>query len=785
VEQAAVVPRHRAIEAGREASTTALLAVGLLLTGAAGLVYQQLWLRSLSLVFGVSVFAAATAIAAFMGGLALGSHLAGGLADRTRRPLAWYGASEIAVGLLALATPATFRALEWAYVGMARSLPDNLALLTAVRLVLALVVLAVPATAMGASTPLVIAAATRRSGRVGERTGTLYAANTLGAVLGTVAAGFWMVGEYGMTRSFQIAAAANIGVGVVTVALSALRLERTVATAGSPGTPEPAGAAPGPAATPVRVRRAVLVAFGASGFSSLALELVWFRALSLYARSSVYGFAAMLACVLAGLTVGSALVTPLLRRPWPWLRILAGLQLVAAFLALGSLYALERGAWLVERVSSIDPNTPGGRATLVYAVITVLPTSVVLGAAFPIGVQLWSAGVPTGSAVGRFYAVNLTAGITGSLAVGFLVLPAAGSRATLVVLAGLLASSGLLLVVVAGARALAVVGVGAAFALVAVVGVPRPWDGAVAARYPGRTVVFEAEGLQASVAVLADAQGVRFLHIDGLPNGASAGSLGPEEITVLPMALHPDPRRVLVVGIGTGVTTGAAAAVDDVETTVAELSEDVLDAARRFEDVNFGVLERPNLRVHVGDGRNWLLTTDERYDVVTADIMEPRSPGAGALWSREFWEIARARLTPDGIMLQWTDSTRSAAEFAAIARTFLDVFPNGTLWWNGNYLVGTRQPLRLDRARFEAKVRDRPSLRAMLERHGLATFDQLLARYTNGPDGLRAVVGDGPRLTDDRPLIEYWRSLDLGDERPYDQAVLSAGARPADVIAPG
>jgi hypothetical protein len=155
------------------------------------------------------------------------------------------------------------------------------------------------------------------------------------------------------------------------------------------------------------------------------------------------------------------------------------------------------------------------------------------------------------------------------------------------------------------------------------------------------------------------------------------------------------------------------------------------------------------------------------------------------LWSREFWEIARARLTPDGIMLQWTDSTRSAAEFAAIARTFLDVFPNGTLWWNGNYLVGTRQPLRLDRARFEAKVRDRPSLRAMLERHGLATFDQLLARYTNGPDGLRAVVGDGPRLTDDRPLIEYWRSLDLGDERPYDQAVLSAGARPADVIAPG
>jgi spermidine synthase len=784
----------------QERRLVALLVVGLLLTGASGLVYQQLWLRSLSLVFGVSVFAAATAIAAFMGGLALGSHLAGGLADRTRRPLAWYGASEIAVGILALATPATFGVLERVYVALARSLPENLALLTLVRLVLALVVLAVPATMMGASTPLVIAAASRASGRVGERTGALYAANTLGAVIGTVAAGFWMVGEFGMVRSFQIAAAVNIGVGAVTIAWAQRRLERDVSSSatcdtvgatsssGRPHAPVEAQRAPAPLEAPSRrARRAVLAAFAVSGFSSLALELVWFRALSLYARSSAYGFAAMLACVLAGLALGSAVVTPLLRRRWPWLTILATIQIVAGLAALTSLEALRRSAWLVERIGSIDPETPGGRATLVYAVATVLPTSLLLGAAFPIGVHLWTAGASTGRAIGRFYAVNLTAGITGSLAVGFLVLPAAGSRVTLAILAAGLLASGVALSLHARGPARpvwAAIAV-AVFVAGAVVALPRPWDGAVAARYPGRTVVYESEGLQTSVAVLADAAGVRFLHIDGLPNGASAGSMGPEEITVLPLALHPNPRRVLVVGIGTGVTTGAAAAVDDVDTTVAELSEDVLDAARLFEDVNFGVLDRPNLRVHLGDGRNWLLTTDERYDIVTADIMEPRSPGAGALWSKEFWQLARDRLTPDGIMLQWTDSTRSATEFAVIARTFLDVFPNGTLWWNGNYLVGTREPLRLDRDRFEAKVRDRPSLRAMLERHGIATFEQLTALYTNGPDGIRRVAGDGPRLTDDRPLIEYWRSLDLGDERPFDQETLREGSRVTDVIGTG
>ena len=179
--------------------------------------------------------------------------------------------------------------------------------------------------------------------------------------------------------------------------------------------------------------------------------------------------------------------------------------------------------------------------------------------------------------------------------------------------------------------------------------------------------------------------------------------------------------------------------------------------------------------VRIDDGRNYMLTTDKKYDVITADIIVPEHAGAATVWSVDYWRVRATRLKDDGIMLQWLPS-RNATEYRLIMRSFLDVFPNATLWAGGGALIGSKHPLTLDRAAFERKLED-PQARAAMEAVGITDFDTLVARYTAGPGAMRAFVGDGPLLTDDRPRLEYSRYLDVV-LRPPDLTTLSADRGP-------
>ncbi len=780
--------------AGDDAALAVVLVVSLFLTGACGLLYQQLWLRELSLVFGMTVHAAAVALAVFMGGLALGARLAGRLADRTRRPIAWYGASEVAVGLLAVVTPAAMELTTRFYATVAGLAPDSATYLTAVRLVLAFVVLLIPATMMGASTPLVVAAASRRSGLVGQRTGLLYAANTFGAVAGAVYGGLRVIGSQGITTSFRWGAAINLAVGIVVMALSR-RFDRTpgdaVATELAPdrGAAVPAGARPrtGDAAVPAPVRRAVLATFVVSGFATFSLEVVWFRSLSLYLESSVYAFAAMLAVVLVGLAAGSAVVTPLLGRDRPWLVVLGAIQLLAGLSALGSLWLLgraERFLGLAQRLVTIE--TTSSRYAVLLAAVAVGPAAVALGAAFPIGARLYAEGREhTGDAIGRFYGGNTLGAIVGSLTAGFVLLPVAGSRATVAVPALALVATALVLLHRSG-RLRPLVPAGALVAVaVAVVGLPDPSDAALAQRFPGSTLVAIEEGRQGTTWVIDQVDtGARHLYVDGLHQAASEPGVVRihEQIALVPMAIHPAPRRALVIGLGGGVTTGALASVGGVEVEVVELAPEVSRAARWFGPWNREVVTKQNVRIRADDGRNRLLVTDERYDVITADIIQPRSPGAGKLWSIDYWRLVRRALAPGGIALQWVGAARNELEYGLIVRSFLEVFPNATLWVDGQVLVGTVEPLVLDRAPIEQRLAE-PANRALFCSIGICTFDDLVTQYAAGPDDLRRFVGSGPILDDDFPRIEYWRSLGVPSDAPFvDLRPLLARRDPASIL---
>ena len=764
------------------------------LSGVSGLIYQVLWLRLLALVFGVTIHAASTVLAAFMAGLALGSFAAGRLVDRARSPLLWFGVAEGLVGLSALVTPAALEAVERLYVAIHPALSPVPGAVTAIRFACSFAVLLVPTTLMGASLPLIVKSSLARGGGLGERVGLLYGTNTAGAIAGTLLAGFVTIGGIGIGASFGLAAACNLLVAAVAVALALLNDRERAPDTGSDrpaagarnGTPSRAMATTSPAG-PVpgdRARRLVLVVFALSGFASLALEVVWFRILVLFLPVTTYAFTTMLATVLAGIAGGSWLVTPLLRRREgrDWLTPLALIELAIGVVALLSFAALEPAYVALDGAERLL----GGRVpvTLLASALIVFPTALLLGVAFPIGLRLWArAGDEggggqgdetrdaTGERIGLFYSLNVCGAIAGSLAAGFVLLPALGSRGSLVAVAALnLLGGGLLLGALPHERRPFALGAGAAGVILflgAAIVLPDPFGIALARRYGGERLLWREEGAQTTVSVHEAADGVRILYLDGLHQANDT----PDTIRVhrmighLPMAIHPRAREVLVIGLGGGATPGAVGTHPGAAVDVVELSETLVRGAAWFGHVNDDVLDRPNVRVHIDDGRNYLLLTPKRYDVITADIIRPYHAGAGNLYSAEYFRLARAALADDGIMVQWVDPA-NATQYELIVRTFLSVFPDATLWDDGRLLVGARGPLRLDPAAFERKLAV-PGERAALATMGFDSFDALLAGYVAGPEELARFIGPGPILTDDRPRIEYFLSLPR-DDRPAD-----------------
>ncbi len=747
-----------------------MLAVLFFSSGLCALVYQVLWLRMLGWVFGVTVYAASAVWAMFMGGLAVGSFAAGRAADRVRHPLKWFGVTEALIGVSALATAPLLGWLQQLYVAIYPSLPESLWALTAARLAITVLLLLVPTTLMGATLPLVIKASTFRTSVLAGQVGLLYGSNAAGAIVGTLAAGLYLIPRLGITRTFFVAAALNVIVGGSAMLLSALRAAEPSAST-SPSTH--AERLVEPATRPgTRALLVVLIVFGLSGAVALALEVVWFRVLILFVRPTVYGFSLMLATILGGIALGSYLVTPLLGRRLRWLTVLAclelaiGIAIIVTFRPLVYLDALTRQLAFLGRVMPDYLVYP-----LAASLLAIFPAALLMGIAFPIGLRLWASGGHAherdAERVGLFYSVNVAGAIVGSLAGGFLLLPRLGSEASLVPLGMASVGSGLALLAVAdsgrgvrvaiGATAVAVFGAG-------VLSLRDPFAEFVAQRYPAMGIAWKQEGVDATVVVHDFRAGGRRRLAMTINGNHQAGDDYPTaslhwRIGHLPMIVHPGARTALVIGLGGGATAGAVSIHDGVEVDVVELADSVVNGARLFESINHNVVSRSNVRMRVDDGRNYMMLTPRRYDVITADVIQPIYAGAGNIYSVEYFRLMKQALNPGGVVLQWVPDTE--AEYKLIARTFLSVFPETTAWGNGSLLLGSTTPLRLSRRGFDARSGWPGRARALRDSQ-ITSFDALLSTFTAGPDEIRAFVGPGPLLTDDRPLTEYFLSLPRG-----------------------
>lgn len=753
-----------------------LPALLLFASGAAALVFQVLWVKQLSLVVGVEVYAVTTAISAFFAGLALGGLAFGRLADRLVRPLRLYAALEALVALLAVASTvalanaaSAFVFLQAAFGLLAWALP--------------LLLVGVPAFFMGGTLPVLVRAVEPADGQMGRAGGGLYAANTAGAIAGTLLAAFVLLPTLGVLGSAYAAAACNL-----IAATGALLLRRD--TGRAPGESEPIAAPRSNAA------RLAIALYCVAGGVALGYEVVWTQSIVQFMSTRTFAFAVVLATYLCGLVLGSALYARRADRvgdPWGLFGLLiaaAGLLAILQVAGLGNwLIGLQsRAEWLVLQAGGSELAGMCARFVVAAVCVVFLPTTL-LGAAFPIALRLAVDRRHVGRDVGVVVALNTLGGIVGVMLTGFVLVPGLGLVRTLAVLGALAALIGLLAVwrgegVSKGLR----LGVGMVAVLTLAIGVLTP-PRHLAQLLPGARngeISFYAEGRGGTVAVVEQGKGDRRfsrLYIQGVSNtGDAMPSLRYMRLqALLPLLIHNgEPRSALVIGFGTGITAGAMLRYRDLQhPVVAELLPEVLAAAPRFSG-NFDAVRDPRLDIRLRDGRRELLGSAERYDMITLEPPPPSAAGVVNLYSRDFYQLAASRLADNGIVAQWLPlPTQNDEESRALVRSFIDVFPTATLWtteFHEMLLVGSLQPLQLDVSRIRARF-EQPEVAAALGEVGIDSVEALLATWITDRDGLLRYAGDALPVTDDQPRIEYapWvRSKEIARVLPTLLALRSA-----------
>jgi spermidine synthase len=722
------------------------------LSGACGLVYEVVWMRRLSLTFGITVFATSTVLAVFMAGLALGSWLVGRRIDRSPNPMRVYARLEIGIGLYALAVPAIFSALEPAYVMAANLLEGHFLLFNLVRGLLAFTALLLPTTLMGGTVPAVGRYLVERTGGVGWNVGLLYALNTFGAVLGCVAAGFWLVPSLGMRQTNLIAAGTNIAIGV---GLLAARVGEHSAATGA--------RTPGEGGETVSSRVVLLagLVFALSGFSALAYEVVWTRVLVVHVHNTTYAFSVMLAVFLAGLAIGDTLLVPIydrLRRPLVWLgtvEVLIGLSVVVAAAAYVPLHE--------ERV--VVDSWQNALGLMIWrAGFVLLPGALLFGMTFPLTARVVCLEEGrVGRALGMTYAANTVGAIGGSLAGGFLLIPLLGLQKTLVLLSALNIGLGALCWVAAtrGAVRVALVAVALALLIVPSRRIPaRMFFEALETRT--LKLIYYREGVTDTTGVWEFRTGSkqRIVTYGDMRGTAGTNTDVRNRIQAhLAHLLHPNPRRSLQICFGVGNTLAAAALHPEVEQLdCVELSPHVRQTASYFW-TNANVLADPKVRLIIDDGRNFLLRNREPYDVITLEPPDIYTAGVVNLYTEEFYRLAERSLADDGLLCQWLPvGEMSESDMRMLVQAFVHVFPQTSLWEEGRngplLLVGTKVPMRIDVPVLARRMND-PHVQADLARIGMAGPADLFQWFIVGPEGTRRWLGDSPAVTDDRTVVDF------------------------------
>jgi spermidine synthase len=753
------------------------------ISGACGLIYEVVWSRMMTLIFGRSILSVGTVLAAFMLGLALGSYFLGKYADRNRNPLRLYAIYEAGVALTAFTTSFLLSRITPVYVWAHATFGAHTPVFIVVRFFIAFALLIIPTVLMGATLPILSRLLVKRLSQVGHELGSLYAINTAGAVAGSIAAGFYLISHLGVHGAINVAVAGNLSVGI----LAWLASHRTRPASIADTIPEsPSLRAPDADSQPSitndgRMRLLVLWAFALSGLTSFAYEIFWTRSLVFLLGNTTYAFTLMLMAFLFGIALGGY-----------WIRFLADIikdplrlfGVIEVLIGTFSVFALPLLFFIVksEAVNSFIVRFSGqlellALSNFVIALSLMLLPATLIGTTLPLMGRIFVSNLQnTGMTVGKIYAVNTLGNVVGALLPGLLIMPFIGIQKGILLMAALNVFIGIVIILFRWKHATAAVPAAfVLFLIVALALVRMPVSFQFPSEYQ-RTideVLFYKEGdlVTTKVWVSADT-GYKEMSVDGINIGGTGDSDYKQQLLAhLPKLLLKSYHSELSIGLGSGILIGESARHAAINKIVCvEISRDVVEGARYFSEENSNIINNPRAVIVVDDVVNFLETDTERYDIISADEKTAGKYATNSFsYSKEYYALLRQRLAPKGLVIQWMPTDLPPSQYTLALRTFLDGFPHVQLWYfppiggftmTNTVLVGSNDPIDIDAAWMHQVMETDPDSFKGIRKYGLTTAEAVLAHFIGSEETLRRFIPPGPVNSFEKPYYEFYSPSD-------------------------
>jgi spermidine synthase len=764
-----------------------VLAILFIGSGCAALIYEIVWFQLLQLAIGSSAVSLGALLGTYMGGMCLGSLALPRLISARHHPLRVYARLEFGIGVLAILVLVTVPYLDQVYAAIASHGLQGIAL----RAILAAICLLPPTLLMGASLPAV-ARWVEASARGVSWMGFLYGSNIAGAVFGCLLAGFYLLRIYDMRTATIIGAAINFCVALVSYSLARRRKADDINRSSAPLRQQLNWGA-----------WRVYLAIALSGMTALGAEVIWTRLLSLMIGATVYTFSIILAVFLIGLGLGSAAGSTFGRRHPRF--ALGWCQMLLTGAIFWSAYALSSSLpyWPVNPFLTTSPRF-NFQIDIVRCLWAVLPAAILWGASFPLALAAAARGQDPGRLVGQTYAANTIGAIVGAIGFSLVFIPGIGSRDSERLLIGISVAAALLVLIpVVRMKGTVALTAATAIAILLISNVDEvPW---LAVAYGRRMLtstgtgdlLFRGEGTNASIVVSRVEGGRIYFHV----SGKVEASTEPFDMRLqrmlghLPALIHPNPRSALIVGFGAGVTAGTFVVHPEIgKITICEIEKLIPPTTSRyFGNENHQVLNDPRTTVHYDDARHYVLTTDDKFDIITSDPIHPWVKGTATLYSKEYFEVCKRHLNPGGVVTQWVPLYESDPDtIKTELATFFEVFPNGSVWANDingeGYdvvLLGQNGDAKIDVDQMQRRIDENGRLALSLREAGFASAGELLSTYAGRAQELKPWIAAAHVNTDLDLRLQYLAGLGINynNANAIKQEIMRYFQYPRDLFA--